>query len=731
MPKLPDATDLSGVSPQAARSFVNMPVPDIAGASNAMARGISDAGGAIKEFAVERQKRASAQERFDTKMGLLKAEEAYAERARDLDPLDPDYVEKKKALYREAYAPVLSSVKDPENKQYFDLSTYEGYVNIGVRAGEEHKAARGKKAELDIDVLVDDGRKRIHNKEDPQKVWGEISGAINDNQDIDELGRQAKTVGARTLLFTAAVETRALDGYGKLSAGAVVRAVIGAESSGNPNAVSPKGALGLMQVMPATAAEIAGELGDAEFFKLSEAGKAAYLKRPDVSVRYGTHYLNKQLKRYDGDLEAALIAYNAGAARADDWIRAGRDWDAARRAHPKAKWMDESQPYVEKIFGALGVDRSSAAADPRLRATAGDVLTSVEQDPMFRELDADQQDRVKSGVASQIKKMEEDNKLQIEALKSDMKTAVASDIASVADGGMSSPDLTYETVATVLGVPAAEDWRKKVVDAAEQAQVTGDFLTLPNAEIETTVNAYKNAVETFKGTPEYSRKLGILKKVEEKQKAIVAERRSNPSQAALRYTAVQDAYKTYLDIRSEAARNPNEDRNKTVTDAFGRYVQATTDAQIGFGVPRQGVALVPDDVALNVANLFLDLPATITGRQDNVTARDTLSRVYSELKTTFGDYTDDVIAYSLAKAKPLSRETSETMVGLLGNLAKGKDIRRSTVDTAQRLQDADDADPGLMGFFDWFSSDEAQQDDPPLGVTEDETLPVEDTAGAR
>jgi hypothetical protein len=36
-----------------------------------------------------------------------------------------------------------------------------------------------------------------------------------------------------------------------------------------------------------------------------------------------------------------------------------------------------------------------------------------------------------------------------------------------------------------------------------------------------------------------------------------------------------------------------------------------------------------------------------------------------------------------------------------------------------------------MGFFDWFSSDEAQQDDPPLGVTEDETLPVEDTAGAR
>jgi len=132
-----------------------------------------------------------------------------------------------------------------------------------------------------------------------------------------------------------------------------------------------------------------------------------------------------------------------------------------------------------------------------------------------------------------------------------------------------------------------------------------------------------------------------------------------------------------------------------------------------------------------VANLFLDLPAQITNRQDNVTARDTLSRVYSELKNTFGDYTDDVIAYSLAKSKPLSRETSEMMVGLLGSLAKGKEIRRTMTDTTQRLQDADEADPGLLGFFDWFSSDGGQEQDTPLGMTADETLPIEDTAGAR
>ncbi|MGO1160447.1 transglycosylase SLT domain-containing protein [Brucella sp. C7-11G] len=131
-----------------------------------------------------------------------------------------------------------------------------------------------------------------------------------------------------------------------LTGGNLVDRVIGAESSWNPDAVSKKGASGLMQVMPETGVEIAGELGDANYpVDGTEAEQQAYLKRADVSKRYGTHYLKKQLARYNGDEEAALIAYNGGATRADAWLAAGRDDSVIPR---------ESADYYKKVLGKSG-----------------------------------------------------------------------------------------------------------------------------------------------------------------------------------------------------------------------------------------------------------------------------------------------------------------------------------------------------------------------------------------
>lgn len=122
------------------------------------------------------------------------------------------------------------------------------------------------------------------------------------------------------------------------------------ESGGNPNAVSPKGAQGLMQVMPGTAREIAEDIGD-EDFPQAEAAQEAYLRRPGVSRIYGRHYLQKMLDRY-GDTSAALVAYNAGPGRADEWINSGRD-DSVLPA--------ETRAYVGKVLQAVkGAPRSIA-----------------------------------------------------------------------------------------------------------------------------------------------------------------------------------------------------------------------------------------------------------------------------------------------------------------------------------------------------------------------------------
>jgi len=91
---------------------------------------------------------------------------------------------------------------------------------------------------------------------------------------------------------------------------ALVKAVIAVESAFDPDGISSKGAVGLMQVLPATG-ERYGLAPDA---RRSVADK---LKDPATNVRIGTRYLADLLQRYDNDLPLALAAYNAGEGAVD------------------------------------------------------------------------------------------------------------------------------------------------------------------------------------------------------------------------------------------------------------------------------------------------------------------------------------------------------------------------------------------------------------------------------
>ena len=94
--------------------------------------------------------------------------------------------------------------------------------------------------------------------------------------------------------------------------GALLAAVIYRESKFDPEAVSSSGAVGLMQLLPATADGIASLTGG-NAFELDD------LYDPELNVRYGSFYLKRLLDRY-GEVDLALAAYNAGQATVDDWL---------------------------------------------------------------------------------------------------------------------------------------------------------------------------------------------------------------------------------------------------------------------------------------------------------------------------------------------------------------------------------------------------------------------------
>ena len=97
---------------------------------------------------------------------------------------------------------------------------------------------------------------------------------------------------------------------------ALLAAVIYRESKFDPEARSPSGAIGLMQLLPDTAKGIALHTGGEKFV-------VADLYDPEINVRYGAFYLRRLLRKY-GDERLALAAYNAGQRIVDEWLAARR-----------------------------------------------------------------------------------------------------------------------------------------------------------------------------------------------------------------------------------------------------------------------------------------------------------------------------------------------------------------------------------------------------------------------
>ncbi len=126
---------------------------------------------------------------------------------------------------------------------------------------------------------------------------------------------------------------------------ALVKAVIAAESAFEPEAVSPKGAIGLMQIVPDTG-ERYGVAADAR------RTVAQKLRDPAINLRVGTRYLRDLLAMFADDLPLALAAYNAGE-------------NAVRRFDNAIPPFAETQDYVKRVQRFHAYYRPSPPASPQ------------------------------------------------------------------------------------------------------------------------------------------------------------------------------------------------------------------------------------------------------------------------------------------------------------------------------------------------------------------------------
>jgi hypothetical protein len=214
-----------------------------------------------------------------------------------LDVNDINGLKKVLLKYSTNPAEILKSLLPDANKSTYEfLNTDQGIVKGNKSTGAIERAM--------LDNAI------VRNSNASPELQGQIASAKTHGSEMQKLFKTTDSNG-NEIFPTGAEVSNGNDIYSRI-ADAVLPNLIQTESSGNPNAVSPKGAIGLTQVMPETAANPGYGV------------KPMQDNSPEEQKRFGRDYLAAMLKANGGDIHKALSAYNAGQgnqAAAGDYSR--------------------------------------------------------------------------------------------------------------------------------------------------------------------------------------------------------------------------------------------------------------------------------------------------------------------------------------------------------------------------------------------------------------------------
>lgn len=599
------------------------------------------------------------------------------------------------------------------------------------------------------------------------------------------------------------------------------RAVQWRESRDNPNAVSPKGAIGLMQVMPATAADVAKAIGDKNFpAGASDQVIERYLSNPYVNKMYGEYYLKQQLKAFAdtrNPIETALVAYNGGPERAKEWVASGyddkvlpketRDYKNAIMAEISAP-AGKGDPSSVKFTGA-----DTSKLNPDLTARVADAFASIGLEKV----------RITSGSRSafdnkRVGGAEDSQHLHDNAMDIDvsgmaipervelLKSLSAAGITGIGVGSnIIHADLGGRRAwgyATSAGGGEVPKWAAGVI--AEHLagttppirKVAGRYGTLPYdtrqqfiskadqlISAQAAVAAKSTAVEqvqvraardnelaliraTGQGAPgfdetsistilgeddylkftndrdiarrSFTAKQGIAEMTPSDMEARIEEYAPREGASFAADTEVQAAVRKEVDRVTRLRATRPDKAALELPEVKGVYTALTErlvggedvppvevqsfvkqmlDAQGQMEVKYEARAPVPREWAIEIGRALSRVPEPARGNAQEMNA--SIVAQYSALQETFGDYADEVIAYSLSEYTGISKDQAELLSGYIAAMQNGSGIfRKGALD---QLTDTSQTDS--FNIFGWYPFGGAPVDEAPQdGLSAEERI---------
>ena len=603
------------------------------------------------------------------------------------------------------------------------------------------------------------------------------------------------------------------------------QAVAGQETGGEANpdtAVSEAGAIGRLQVMPGTARDIAKMLGDEDFpHKGDPTQVAAYLMRPDVNRRYGRTYLQSMLKRYPGDVRAALVAYHSGPGNADKWVKSGydnavlgpvgrkyadgvlarlpnavaggrknavdfanvklsfvgkrggaeedlnpdlvgklkaaaaaygvpelkitsgfRDEDTNRSAggaknsqhiHRAAVDIDvTNMPHTERIklietlsangITGIGVGSNIIHADvgPRrawgyANSAGGGAVPKWAEGAINKHLAqtaqvqqgsratgrfasmsyADRQNAIQRADTAMTQRSTEQNRATA-VQKVEVSRLMNNELATLEATGQPTPGFDETRIATVLGEDDFVKYAAKRDVAMRTYTATNDLGTLSPDEMQTRLTEF----EPIAGSETFADDEKVYKAIEKKIDKIVKQRAARPDKAALEYPEVKEAHeKMQTELKT----------GKVEPETVQNFVRLTLERQKEFNVKPGSEAPVPREWGIKIGQALSRVPPPAKGLD---VMRASILTQYTELQKVFGEYTDEVIIYSLQQFKGVDKDTAEVIVGYMTQLENGGDPFK----LKKRPVEEEMEEPGMWDRLKtslFGSDDEAAADDAP------------------